>query len=162
MSEPFYVNKPADLERLIGITQAAAPHRLPLLQAVRAGVLSLCELTREAPLPTRKLERCPRPVIVLIGDDDGLDCGPDGWRARPRLAGWARHAFIHATGGDVPSYDLAVSLALERRSLVLIETGSVHGMNWHRLFARCGVPTVNLVPRNGSVHPVPTPRGHVH
>lgn len=159
---PFHVNSHADLDRLIGIMQQHAPHRATLLLAVKQGIISLVELTREAPLPVKELERCNRPVLALVGDDDGLDCGPDGWAARPRLAGWARHAVIHATGGDVASYALAVGIALERRRVVLVETGTKHGPAWHQLFAKAGVPTLNVIPSGGGVHPVPVRKEGLH
>ncbi len=162
MTAPFTVHTAADLDQLIGFTQQHAPHRVPLLQAVRHGIITLCELTRDATLPAHDLARSQRPKLVLVGDDDGLDSGPDGWTARPRLAGWARHAVIHATGGDVPSYLAAVTLALHRHQLVLVETGTTHCMAWHRLFARSGVPTLNLVPPDGGVHPVPIGKEGLH
>ena len=162
MSVAFHANTTADVARAIAYAQQYAPHRVPLLRAVGEGLISLCELTRGTTLPTHQLERALRPVLVLVGDDDGLDTGPSGWAARPRLAGWARHAFVHATGGDVPSYETAIGLALHRKRVVLIETGTVHVMAWHFLFARAGVPTLNLVPPNGGAHPVPVRMDELH
>lgn len=161
-ANPFRVNNSADLDRLITFAQQHAPHRAVLFQAVRHGLITLAEITRDGPLPAKNLERSKRPALVLVGDDDGLDCGPNGWAARSRLAGWARHAIIHATGADVPSYALVVAMALQRGRVVLVETGTAHGPAWHQMFSKVGVPTVNLIAPSGGIHPIPVRREGLH
>ena len=71
-------------------------------------------------------------------------------------------AIIHATGGRVEDYRAAVLATVACRKLVLVETGTTHMKAWHELFARAGVPTLNIIPRDGGVHPVPVPKGSLH
>lgn len=162
MSEPFSINSHADLSRLIGWCTQHAPHRVPLLEAVYHKVVALAEVTREGTAPVKQLDRTGLPAIILIGDDDGFDSGPARWASARRLAYWARYAFVHATGGDVPSYRAAVMIATAERRLVLVETGTTHIMAWHRHFCNAGVASLNLIPPNGGVHPVEMPRESLH
>lgn len=152
----------ADIARLKSIYQLAAPHRMPLLEAVEFGVIALGEVTRSSAAPTKEIDRTGLPSIILVGDDDGQDSGPTGWMSARRLAYWARYGFVHATGGTVESYRNAVRIAVQFRKLVLVETGTSHVMAWHGLFANAGVPTMNLIPSDGGVHPVAAPAETVH
>jgi len=112
------------------------------------------ELTRDSTAPLRRMDRIGLPSIVLVGDDDGFDSGPEEWVSAKRLTRWARLAFIHATGGTVESYHWAVAEAVRRRKIVLVETGTTHVHAWHRLFAQAGVASINLIPSNGGAHPI--------
>lgn len=140
-----------------------SPHTVPLLQAAYYDVISLAGVPRSATAPLKALDRARMPAVVVLGDDcaDGSDTGPDGWPGVGRLTRWARRAVINGSGGTVEDYRAAVLLAVECRKLVLVECGSAHLMAWHRVFAKAGVPTVNIFPSDGG-HPVMPARGSLH
>jgi hypothetical protein len=50
-------------------------------------------------------------LIAIVGDDDYQSSGPAEWPATRRLFRWARGAMIHATGADVPTYQMAIGCA---------------------------------------------------
>lgn len=151
-----------DLAKLIAFAQQVAPHRVPLYEAAYHCVISMAEVSRDGKVPCRQMDRVGLPQIVLVGDDDGLDTGPNGWACRPRLLSWARYAIVHATGGTVGSYRQAVFAAVYWRRLVLVETGTKNVMAWHEAFAKRNIPTLNLIPPNGGQHPLPVAKGDLH
>lgn len=106
------------------------------------------------------LKRAPRPVLVLIGDDDYASTGPAGWACTPTLLRWARAAMVHGTGADVATYQLAVQMAVGCRRGLLIETSSPFARVWREALrtARQPVPNVTLVAPNDA-HPVMPARG---
>lgn len=153
----------ADLAAGIAQCELWSPHTVPLLQAAFHDTVSLAFPGRDAPPPLKMLARSSKPAIVVIGDDraDGSDTGPSGWPNIRKLTRWAKRAVIHGTGGRVEHYRAVVLLAKAERRLVLVETGTEYLQAWHQLFARAGVATLNLVPSDGGVHPVPTPRSEL-
>lgn len=136
-----------------------SPHTVPLLEAAYHGAISLLAVPRGQHAPLSAIKKSNAPAIVVIGDDaaDGLDPGPSGWPCTGRLIRWANRGLINATGGTVEDYRGAVVLAIHCRRLLLVETGSARAMQWQRLFAAAGKPTINLHPTNG-LHPVSPPR----
>jgi hypothetical protein len=149
------ITSPDQIDRLIA--QASTlnlPGRVQLLRAVRGGAINLVEIERTAPAPMRVIERSPRPVMVVLGDDDYAATGPAGWAAWQRLSYWARSALVHATGADVPTYRMAIGLAVVTRRFLLIETDSAHAHDWGAVLHRRSIPAVGLLPP-GRVHPLP-------
>ncbi len=151
----------AEIGDLLNFYSLHAPHRVPCLEAAYAGLITFGELTRKGDAHLDEMNRTGLPALILIGDDDGLDMGPKGWARAHVLARWAKGAVVHGAAGTVESYREAVRFSLVARRLVLVETGSVHLMAWHRLFANAGVPTVNYYPAEGQ-HPLQTPRRTLH
>jgi hypothetical protein len=146
------------IDRLI--IHAAAlnlPGRVELLRAVQRGDINLVEPCRDAVVPGRVLKNMARPLVVLLGDDDYAATGPAGWATVPRLLRWASSALVHASGGDVPSYRLAIAMALARPRFLLIETDSAHAAEWDATLSRRRIPCIGLAPPFG-VHPVPLSR----
>ncbi len=139
------------------------PHTVPLLRAAYNDVISLAAVPRSAAAPLKALDRARMPALVIIGDDcaDGTDTGPDGWPGVGRLTRWARRAIINGSGGTVEDYEAAVLLTVQFRKLVLVECGSAHLSAWHQVFAKAGVPTINIIPFDG-LHPVAPRRGDLH
>ena len=134
----------------------AAPHVVPLLRAVAAGVHVAC-VPRGVPFP-RELAALEKPCIVVIGDDDGLATGPAGYPAAKRLGYWARRAMVHGAGGEAEHYELAVEAAALYGRVLIVETGSARISEWRRCLGDGRrVPLLVIVPRYG-VHPVAPPR----
>ena len=136
-------------------------HTAELLRAVRRGEICLiAPEDRTALVSMGSLKRAPLPVLVLIGDDDYASTGPAGWACTPTLLRWARQAIVHGTGADVPTYRLAVEMAVGCRRGLLIETSSVFAPVWREALrtARQPVPTLTLVAPDGA-HPVMPARG---
>jgi len=140
---------------------AGAGHTAELLRAVRRGEIALIQPQNRAVMVSLStLKRSPRPVLVVVGDDDYQSTGPSGWACFPALLRWARAAIVHGTGADVESYRWAIAMARATGRGLLIETSSVFALTWREAFrtARNPAPTLTLVPRNG-VHPVMPARG---
>ena len=64
---------------------------------------------------------------------------------------------IHATGADVPSYQMAIGMALLARRFLLIETDTAHLREWGEALLARRVPFISLCPPEG-VHPIAPPR----
>ena len=162
MSHQRLITK-AQIADAIAQCSLVSPHTVPLLEAAYHGVISLLAVPRGQNAPLSTLNKAGIPAIVVIGDDaaDGFDPGPSGWPCTGRLIRWAKRGLINATGGTVEDYRSAVAMAVHCRRLVLVETGSARAADWLRLFVAAGKPTINLHPVDG-VHPVPTPREHIH
>jgi hypothetical protein len=165
MTTPFpdicQVTKAAEIDRLIvHASTLNLPGRVELLRAVREGAFNLVEVARDGAAPMRAIERSQRPVMVVLGDDDYAATGPSGWAAWQRLSYWARGAMVHATGADVPTYRMAIGLALVTQRFLLIETDSVHAHDWENVLHRRGIPAIGLLPPDGA-HPLPIEPGRM-
>lgn len=162
MTAPSSISK-AQLLQSIASCSISSPHVVPLLQAAYHNVISLAAVTRSATAPLKDLDRTRTPSLVVVGDDyaDGTDTGPTGWPGVGRLTRWARRAVINGSGGTVEDYQAAVLLAVQYRKLVLVECNSRHLMAWHLVFAKAGVPTINIYPATGP-HPAAPQRGDLH
>ncbi len=155
MSVPvFQIGKPAEIDRLIAVySDFGLIGRIELMRAVRGGLIGVIEPPREAVVPLRVLEQSTRPQIAIIGDDDYCSTGPADWPATRRLFRWAKGAMIHATGADVPSYQMAIGMALSCRQFLLIETDTAHMREWGDALLARKIPFICLKPIDG-VHPV--------
>lgn len=157
-ADHIQITSPDQIDHLIArATTLNLPGRAELLRAVRSGGIYLVEVARDAPAPMRLIERSPRPVVLLFGDDDYASTGPTGWAAWQRASYWARGAMIHATGADVPSYRMAIGLALMTQRFLLIETDSAHAHDWGAVLYRRNIPAIGLLPPDGQ-HPLPLRR----
>jgi hypothetical protein len=157
-----HIGKPDQIDRLIAAAASMnLPGRVELLRAVRIGSINLVDIDRLAAAPMKALEQSPRPVLVVVGDDDYASTGPSGWASWQRLSYWARVAMVHATGADVPSYHLAIAMAVLHRRMILIETDSAHAHDWGVVLQRRNIPAIGLLPPNG-VHPVVPDRAMAH
>ena len=150
MSGP-YNPTPAEMGRMLEYAARVGPWSLPVLNAMREGLISLTLLQRDARAPLGDMRLAPLPMLAWIGDDDEQSCGPDGWRCALAAAQWARSALIHASGGEAQHYLAAVAGTLATGRLLLIETSSLHAPAWVRLLP--GKPTLVVLPRGG-VHPI--------
>jgi hypothetical protein len=156
------IGTPDQIDRLIAHASALGLRgRVELLRAVRDGAINLVEIGRQSAAPVRTLEQSPRPVVMVLGDDDYASTGPAGWTAWQRLSYWARCAMVHATGADAASYRLAVGMALIQRRMLLIETDSAHAHDWGAALHKRNIPALGLLPLDG-VHPVVPARGGMH
>jgi hypothetical protein len=152
------IGKPDQIDRLIAACASLGlVGRVELLRSVRAGKIALVEPDRDAVVPLRLLERATRPLVALVGDDDYASTGPTAWPATRRLFRWARGAMIHATGADVPSYQMAIGMALLARRFLLVETDTAHAREWGEALLARRIPFITLRPPEG-VHPVAPPR----
>jgi hypothetical protein len=145
------------IDRAVAAAAAAgAGHMAELLRFVRRGAIALVQpQNRAAPVSMSMLKRAPRPVLVVVGDDDYQSCGPAGWLCAARLLRWSRWTCIHASGAVVAQYrTIAVATVMQRRAL-LIETSSAQAEGWAAaLYAANPHPTgCVILPRNG-LHPV--------
>ena len=161
MNDPvFHISTDRDINTMIAqASRLEMPWRVELYRAVRDKMINLAGPGRDADAPRKLLEASPRPTVVLLGDDDYASTGPDGWMAFRCLGYWARAAMMHATGGDVASYQLAVGLTCIKRRLLLIETSSERAHEWGRALQRRRIPAVGLVPPGDNTHPVQPARG---
>lgn len=140
----------------------AAP--LPLYVAAAQGRVNLgIFMDPAAPWPGEAMERSPRPVVALVGDDPEVGCGqalgPEGWACSRRLRYWARSALVHGAGGAPDDYRAAASAAEVLGRVVMVETSSVMASAWRRLLAP--LHPVVILPSSG-VHPVLPPMGARH
>jgi hypothetical protein len=159
MSAAFQIGKPDEIDRLIATyANFGMIGRVELLRAVRRGEINIAEPARDAVVPLRVLERSPRPLIVVLGDDDYSSTGPAAWPATRRVFRWAKGAMIHATGADVASYRMVIGLALVCRNFLLVETDTAHMREWSEALRARRIPSICLPPPEG-VHPAPVARG---
>ena len=147
----------ATLDRAGAVFADLAPHQLPLIRAVRDGLITLIAPERAAPWPKRAIEAVRRPAIVLLGDDDDRSTGPTGWRCANAASRWPRSAVLHATGGKPEHYAMAVVTAGLCWRVLFVETDLAHSAAWHGLLDRRRIPVLSIVPPPGSQHPAPRP-----
>lgn len=145
------------------ISQAGFAFKIPLYRAAQAGIISLCEITRDATPPLKRLDRTSRPVVILVGDDDYASTGPDGWIAARRLMYWTRAAIVHGSGGTAEDYCAAVAMAIQWDKMLLVETSSEHLMAWAGVVQRAPrrIAAVFKRPTAPGIHPVPLQKGEI-
>jgi hypothetical protein len=145
------------------LSRSQYAYKVPLYRAAQAGMISLCEITRGATPPLKRLDRTDRPSIVLVGDDDYASTGPAGWVATRRLMYWIRAALVHGTGGTMEDYCGAVAMALKWDKVVLVETSSEHLVNWADVVQKAPhrITAVFKRPTAPGVHPIPLTKGDV-
>ena len=144
------LTNPVDFASLAAqaITMGAG-HTAELILAARRGEIGVLLLKPETPAPMKWLRRATLPTIAVIGDDPGdAGHGPAGWLATRRLVDWAAFAIVHAAGGTVADYRLAVTLTKRHGRLLLIETTSAQQDEWARVLVQAKprpVPFIGVV-----------------
>ena len=143
-----------DIAEMIGTASHSGPWLVPLFTALRDEKIELAFMARNG-----KVQRfypvsddVARPIVVVVGDDDGDDRGPGGWPAS--IAGTisrSRVVMLNASGGEAHHYALAVQAALAVQTVLIIETTSQHVEAWLELLN--GKSVITVLPRGG-VHPV--------
>jgi hypothetical protein len=150
----------ADIAHAVALTSQHSPHHVPLYRAAHQGLIGIVQPTRVGIVSAAQVRRMRgQSWLILIGDDDGLDTGPDGWACARRVLGWARRIVIHGAAGLAEHYAGAAAATMVVRRLVLIECTSARVNAWAEA-AKRDAPNVIvqcLVPAGG-VHPVPVNR----
>jgi hypothetical protein len=139
--------------------QVGAIGQAHLMRALRAGRIAFQPLlpdTSSSRFKAFARATFRRPAIVLIGDDDGFDRGPQGWRLAERALRWADRVLLHGAGAELAHYEAAILAAEHRHRVLVIECSSATLDAWAALVR--GAPhrpaTMVIVPRGG-VHPLP-------
>ncbi len=159
---PYRIDRWDQIPGAIAHMQAAgAHHRAVLMQALYRGHIAHYEVHRSTPARVVKtfMASACRPELLLIGDDDDLPTGPEGWGQAKRILRWARHVIIHAAAGRVEEYYEAVATAILIGRVCMVETTTEHMDAW-RTLAMAARPDASVhvyVPSVGP-HPVPLAR----
>jgi hypothetical protein len=143
---------PAEIGRLVDVTAHLGPWAMPVVAALRSGIIAVQFLHRTERAPLGDMRRSPLPLLAWIGDDDDTPTGPDGWRPALAAIHWARGAMLHAAGGEAAHYANAVIGTLATGRMLLVETSTARVEAWATALA--GTPTLVIVPREGKPHPV--------
>ena len=146
------VLSPGEVGRLVDVTAQLGPWAMPVVEALKSGIIAIQFLHRADRAPLGDMRRSALPLLSWIGDDDDTPTGPDGWRSALPAIRWARSAILHAAGGESAHYASAVMGALATGRLLLVETSTAHVQAWAAALA--GTPTLVVVPRDGKPHPV--------
>ncbi len=155
------INSREDAERAIHtLQQSDTGHRIPVVQAWLDGRIAHLEVQRSgcAGKTKRFLAMARLPALVLIGDDDGEDTGPDGWSVAQRLLRWARVVVLHATGAERWHYEVTIATAEAYGRVLMVECGSSTLAAWKQATLRWSPNSfvqILEVPAGRGVHPVP-------
>ncbi len=133
--------------------------RIPLVQSVIDG--RICHFEAHRIGSSGKVKRflamsAGRPTLVLIGDDDGDDTGPDGWPMARRLLRWARVVVLHGTGAERWHYETTVNTAELHGQVLMVECSTATLPAWmeatRRWAPNAGVQVLR-VPPGTPAHP---------
>lgn len=153
----------ADRDRMAAIVAAVAqyaPHQVPIYRAAYQGLIGVVQPNRDGIISCARFRHMGgRPWLILLGDDDGVCTGPDGWACAKRVLGWARQVIIHGAAGHAEDYAWLPPATMVVRRLVLIECASRDIEAWHAAAGRWALRAAvqRVVPSEG-VHPVPLDR----
>ena len=157
--------KPSDIARMIGQAElAGASHYTPLLQRVMRAELNVCFPVRDTVMPPLyRLGKQGRPVILLLGDDDYQEAGPDTWACAAKAREWASFAVVHGTGAQRLHYEMAAELAMQVGRLLFVETTSAAAQQWAAFLHERTPPLtfIGLLPP-AETHPVMPAKGDLH
>ena len=151
---------PAELDDAIArASQLGMAHQVPLLRALRLGIVSAAFVSRAA--SAIDLNRFGnRPAVVVLQDDDFQASGPAGFPVARKALRWGRAFMLHAAGGEPQHYAALVEAALSLRRVVLIETSADRAEGWFTFAKQATAPRpprgLVIWPR-GNVHPVVPP-----
>ena len=166
MTWAYRIESWADLPgAIIASERAGAIGQAHLLRALVAGRIAYQPLLPDTSASSfktfvRATSRKPSmPSIVLIGDDDGFDRGPDGWRLAARAVRWAASIVLHGAGAELSHYETAIVAAQIVGRVLLIECGSATLDAWTMLVASAPHrPSGLVIVPSGGVHPLPADR----
>jgi hypothetical protein len=150
-----FIHAPPSLlnDAIVMCEQLSSPGHATLFRAVRDRQINLIVVVRNTSISDEALNRSQKPMVVLLGDDDGASRGPAGFRSWRRLKSWAGCGLIHAAAADVETYTVVVTMAVLLGRLLLIETTSAQEPAWAEALQAAGIPAVGVLPRGG-VHPM--------
>jgi len=152
-----------DIPAAIATMQAAgAGFRVAPLRALYEGRIAHLDVARGTSNNKVKhfIAAACRPELVIIGDDDDLPSGPDGFATAPRLLKWARQIVLHGAGGEASHYEQAVLAAQITGRVVMVECTSPTIPAWvaaTRKWATTSAVQI-LHPPSGILHPKPMAR----
>jgi hypothetical protein len=167
MSGSIHINTPAELAQAIVLAEAQGAHGFAhLARALAAGRIAFQPLMTDVSASRVKafarLTR-HRPAVILIGDDDGLDRGPSGWRLAERALAWARAVLLHGAGAEIIHYEGAIMAAQLTGRCLIVECSSATLPAWETLAkAAPHRPRTLIIRPRGGVHPIPMARGAMH
>jgi hypothetical protein len=160
---PLRINNLDDLACAITLNEQfgaiGQAHLMRALQRGRISYLSLLPDTSATKFKSFARVTTDRPSVMLIGDDDGFDRGPDGWSLTPRAVAWARSIMVHGAGAEIVHYESAIVAAQLVGRCLVVECSSATLPAWIAV-ARAAAhrpPTLIIKPRDG-VHPLPVDR----
>ena len=161
-ADPFRHVTREGVARGIAFMSAAGDYdHIPLLRGVGDGRIALVHVSdRQGRLSIPELQRLRRPTLLLIGDDDYLATGPNGWACAKVAARWCRSAIVHGSGADPSFYAGAVNTAAALWRLLVVETASDKITAWAELLK--DKPALLIRPRGGASHPVLPSAGAQH
>jgi hypothetical protein len=165
-NEPFTVHSWADVTRAITVMDAAgATGMVHLLRALRQGRIAFLPTLPDTSATKFKdwaRRTAGRAAISMIGDDDGIERGPDGWLIAARAVAWSKSIIIHAAAAEIAHYETAVIAAELVHRVLIIECGTSTVDAWIELVraAKHHPVTLAILPRHG-VHPVPEDRSRM-
>ena len=156
----YPVKQWSDLTAAIAAAEhAGAVGTAHLMRALAAGRIAYLPLSpddpRQANWRTFTERSAGRPAIALIGDDDGIGCGPAGWPSAGLAVRWARAILLHATGAELWHYEGAILAAQNVRRLLIVECTSVGLDEWTSFIQAVPHPPgiLTMAPPPGQRHP---------
>ena len=157
------IARPDEIAAAVAAAAQFAPHQVPLYRAAHQRLLGIVRPTRQGIISAAHFRRMGgQPWLVLLGDDDGIESGPDGWACTKRVLGWARQIVIHGAGGHAEHYSGMVAAALLVRRFVLVECASAQVEAWHQATLRWALrATVQRVLPTIGAHPLPVDRSRM-
>jgi hypothetical protein len=157
----------ADLAQAIVLAERQGAHGFThLARGMAAGRITFQPLTGDLSASRFKafgrLTR-DRPVVGLIGDDDGLDRGPVGWPIAQRAITWTRACMIHAAAAEIVHYEAAIVAAELCGRCLVVECSSATLPAWMALeTAAPHRPRTMIVRTREGVPPLSMARGALH
>lgn len=144
-------------ERAGAIGQA---HLLRALAAGRIAYFSLLPDTSSSSFKAFARATSRKPAVTLLGDDDGMDRGPPGWRLATRAVRWAASIVLHGAGAELAHYETAIVASQIVGRVLIVECGTATLDAWAALVrAAPHQPSVLVIVPRGGVHPLPMDRG---
>jgi hypothetical protein len=146
-------------EAIALLHRAGQTWHVPLLQAVRQGLIALWLIPPGERVPVRALDPTASPlptVAVLCGDDESDRCRPSDFPQAVRWLRWARAIMLHGTGGREEHYAAAVGAALRVRRVLVVDLPSRAVPEWFELARRVAPKAHGLMilPPPGQAHPI--------
>jgi hypothetical protein len=154
--------QPDLVDAIVRTEQAGAVGQAHCMRALLRGRIAFFSLLPETSANQFKAfirATSNRPAVMLIGDDDSMDCGPSGWAQAERVLRWTRALVLHGAGAEIQHYEAAIMAAELARRLLVIECSTATLGAWATPVeaAPNRVPTLVIRPRGG-VHPLPIER----